>query len=198
MQWMIKGIRLLLKIVIISLLCNVITIGTTAVVVDRYIQAVLHQFHIPFEPPPLTLASILTHVRGSHTEKNTNFTSPQLSNKTLPVMGAVKEDQHSITEEKIILPPEQLFEHKNKLSKTKKEQVFTTLIKKLPQEAWQRISILMEGGLTASEIIEAEQILATYLNDKEYKQMHAWIMGQTKTEQVTNNQEKSNHSSVTP
>ncbi|MMZ69321.1 hypothetical protein D1872_321400 [compost metagenome] len=42
------------------------------------------------------------------------------------------------------------------------------LMAKLPQEEMQRITELMEDGLTEKELIEIEQILSKHLNKTEY------------------------------
>ncbi|AJY74864.1 hypothetical protein [Paenibacillus beijingensis] len=75
------------------------------------------------------------------------------------------------------LPPtasistEQLNEAKQQMSAADKETLFTLLMTKLPQDAWQTISGYMENGLTQEELSSTEQILAQYLSREEYEKM---------------------------
>lgn len=66
---------------------------------------------------------------------------------------------------------EQLNAAKNEMSEADKEQLFGTVMTKLPQTAWQQISKLMEDGLTAQEMTEVKQLLAQYLSRSEYDDM---------------------------
>jgi hypothetical protein len=44
-------------------------------------------------------------------------------------------------------------------------------MKKLPQDAWQRISVLLENGLTNEEMTEVQQLFAQHLDRSEYDSM---------------------------
>lgn len=238
-----RVMRVATTILIVGILSSVLTIGTTAIVVDRYIQTALDKFHIPIERKPLTLTSMWGVLLGSDIqtasiqnnspiEKNQGGSANNRSGDTertetngqqatqkgqepmeadrgtslpstgganegesgshmapdgsLPVMGGISSGQESKGREAIIVPPESISKSKEELPKEKKDQIFATLMKKLPQEDWQRISTLMEGGLTSSEVIEVEQILAKHLNDEEYKEMREWMVGESKTTDTTN------------
>lgn len=69
----------------------------------------------------------------------------------------------------LVMSPDQLTSTKEQLSSEDRQQLFTLLIDKLPQEAWQKISTYMEDGLTESELQDIQQIVAQYLNDEEYQ-----------------------------
>lgn len=240
-----RVMRVAMTILAVGILSSVLTIGTTAIVVDRYIQTALDKFQIPIERKPLTLTSMWGVLLGSevptasshnqrnapveknqdgsvsnnsgntdHTDNNgqqatqhgqgsmgadrgTSTPSTDRASKgesgshmapdgSLPVMGGISSGQESKGREAIIVPPESISKSKDELSKEKKDQIFATLMKKLPQEDWQRISTLMEGGLTSSEVIEVEQILAKHLNDDEYKEMREWMVGASKTTDTAN------------
>ncbi|MBG9734403.1 spore coat protein [Paenibacillus alvei] len=250
-----RVMRVAMTILVVGILSSLLTIGTTAIVVDRYIQTALDKFQIPVERKPLTLTSMWGVLLGSDTQtasiqNNTPIgkiqggtlnnssginertdnngqqatqkgqgskeedrgTSNPSTDKTnegesgshmapdgsLPVMGGISSGQESKGREAIIVPPESISKSKEELSKEKKDQIFATLMKKLPQEDWQRISTLMEGGLTSSEVIEVEQILAKHLNDEEYKEMREWMVGESKTTDTANTKESKNEGTGTP
>ncbi|GGF94046.1 hypothetical protein [Paenibacillus abyssi] len=73
--------------------------------------------------------------------------------------------------EETIVSEEELSEAKEQWSEEDKQQMFSLLMSKLPQEAWQNISAYMEDGLTESELQDVQQIVARYLNDEEYKHL---------------------------
>lgn len=64
MRMTLRIIRLIAIIVTVSVLSGFITIATTAVVVDRYIQSALNTFQIPIERPSLTLATMWGELFG--------------------------------------------------------------------------------------------------------------------------------------
>jgi len=86
--------------------------------------------------------------------------------------GAVREDGKSdAMKDGLAITTEQLNEAKNNMSSEDKEKLFTVMMEKLPQDAWQQISKLLEGGLTSDEMTDVQQIIAQYLNRDEYNQM---------------------------
>ncbi|MCM3288983.1 spore coat protein [Paenibacillus sp. MER 180] len=247
-----RVMRLAMTILVVGILSSLLTVGTTAIVVDRYIQTALNNFHIPIERKPLTLTSMwgvllgsdvqtasqsnnkstgtsqngITGNSGNHTERITTNSQESGLNRNgqgttetngggttgspsaggnesergstptpdgaLPVMGGIISGQESKGREAIIVPPDAIAKSKEELSKEKKDQIFATLMKKLPQEDWQRISTLMEGGLTSSEVMEVEQILAKHLNDEEFKEMREWMVGETKAKDTASTTDGSN------
>ncbi|QAY67520.1 hypothetical protein [Paenibacillus protaetiae] len=60
---------------------------------------------------------------------------------------------------------------RNEMSTEDKNRLFSLLMNKLPQDAWQSISAYVENGLTDEELSQVEQIMAQYLDKDEYKQM---------------------------
>ncbi|QHW32222.1 hypothetical protein GZH47_16375 [Paenibacillus rhizovicinus] len=60
---------------------------------------------------------------------------------------------------------------KSQISQADKDQLFNVMIKKLPVDAWQQISKLMEDGLTTEEMTQVNQLMAQYLDRDEYDQM---------------------------
>ncbi|MCM3340983.1 spore coat protein [Paenibacillus sp. MER TA 81-3] len=226
MRWTMRVVRMVITILMVSLISSLLTVGTTAIVVDQYIQTALNTFHIPLERKPLTLTSMWGVLLGSgaatdptkasgsvtggvqpagergdagdtesgeaggagggsstgnQSKPDPNAAAGEPSDGALPVMGGISSGQEARQQERVVVPPDVLSKNKDDMSKTKKEELFTALMKKLPQEEWQHLSTLMEDGLTSSELTEVEQILAKHLNDEEYKQMREWLVGESGT-----------------
>ncbi|TVX89791.1 spore coat protein [Paenibacillus agilis] len=285
MRFFIRWLRMLAAFIVISVITSLLTIGTTALVVDQYLQTTIQQFQLPIDKKPLTAMSLwgslwsgaqsespvdrIDDTRGTalqseqspnHTvtqtpqgatrdqetgQSNTNGTdragasgnngtngtnsndrsgsadevgtnggrsstggsiaSPSgesrpggsspgqegsASDDALPVWGgSINESAQSGN--RVLVTPEDIVEGKDKLTEQTKEKLFSTLMKKLPADDWQRISTLMEEGLTAAELIEMEQILAKHLNDEEYKQMREILTGSSKQNQQAQANESS-------
>ncbi|WGU93355.1 spore coat protein [Paenibacillus dendritiformis] len=197
MRMTLRIIRLIAIIVTVSVLSGFITIATTAVVVDRYIQAALNTFQIPIERPSLTLTTMWGELfgGGGKAQPDNSKETPQApaagkkasdppqeepGDGALPVMGGISSAE-AAERERVVISPDALSRNKEEIPPSDKELLFATLMKKLPQEEMQRLSTLMEDGLTAAELTEAEQILAKYLNDEEYGQMLDWLKGKPDT-----------------
>lgn len=200
MRMTLRIIRLIAIILTVSVLSGFITIATTAVVVDRYIQSALNTFQIPIERPSLTLTTMWGELfgGGGKAQPDNSKETPQSpqapaagkkasdppkeepGDGALPVMGGISSAE-AAERERVVISPDALSRNKEEIPTSDKEHLFATLMKKLPQEEMQRLSILMEDGLTAAELTEAEQILAKYLNDEEYGQMLEWLKGKPET-----------------
>ncbi|MGG4397325.1 spore coat protein [Paenibacillus thiaminolyticus] len=196
MRMTLRIFRLIAIIVTVSVLSGFITIATTAVVVDRYIQSALNTFQIPIERPSLTLTTMWGELFGGGgkaqpdniKQKPQTPQAPAAGKETsappqeepgdgaLPVMGGISSAE-AAERERVVISPDALTRNKEEIPASGKEQLFAALMKKLPQEEMQRLSTLMEDGLTAAELTEAEQILAKYLNDEEYGQILEWLKG---------------------
>jgi len=66
---------------------------------------------------------------------------------------------------------EELLEAKSRLTEDERNRLFAILVGKVPQEEWQRISELAEGGLTAEELLQVQQIVAAHLDREEYDEL---------------------------
>lgn len=71
----------------------------------------------------------------------------------------------------VAITTDELSEVKEGMSQSDKEQLFNVMMKKLPQEVWQHISGLMEGGLTNAELTDVQQLIAQHLDKEEYDRM---------------------------
>jgi hypothetical protein len=70
-----------------------------------------------------------------------------------------------------VVSTEDLLEAKSRLTDDERNRLFAILVGKVPQEEWQRISEFTEGGLTADELLQVQQIVATYLDRGEYDEL---------------------------
>lgn len=178
MNWIVKMVRTIALIAAAGIISSLLTIGTTALVVDHYIQSALQQFNVPLKREPLTALSLWGalwngNIQANGTpsvEEDTPIT--QEEDDALPVWGSVSNDAQGVTnQDEVIITPDALSNQKDQLPADQKDEIFRTLLQKLPQEDWQRISTLMEDGLTSAELTEVQQLLAKHLNDEEYKSM---------------------------
>ncbi|MBD8497869.1 spore coat protein [Paenibacillus arenosi] len=247
MRFFIRWLRMLAAFIVISVITSLLTIGTTALVVDQYLQTTIQQFQLPIEKKPLTAMSLwsslwngakLEQPIGDIETRENAQSNEQPPNRAKAQQGIMREQQlpggrsgneaeapntsgagaqngstsdadaampvwgGSMNESaesgnRVLVTPEAIVEGKDKLTEQTKEKLFSTLMKKLPADDWQRISTLMEEGLTATELIEMEQILAKHLNDEEYKQMREILTGSSKqTQQAQANEGSTNNSST--
>lgn len=70
-----------------------------------------------------------------------------------------------------VISREELANARGQLSSQDKEQLFSLLITKIPQEDLQKISLYVEDGLTESELKEIEQMIAMHVSDDEYDKL---------------------------
>lgn len=198
MKWLIRTGKTIAIIAVTAVISSMLTIGTTAIVVDRYIQSALDQFRIPIDREPLTAMNLWSMLLGKentkagHSSTSDSSSTDSLDEEgkveastdgqddSLPVWGNVSNgsEEEGAGPDELVMTPEEWTKNKDQLPQDAKNEIFSTLMKKLPQEDWQRISVLMEDGLTSTELTEVEQILAKHLNDEEYKQMKEMLTGE--------------------
>lgn len=186
MNWIMKMIRTIALIAAASIISSLLTIGTTALVVDHYIQSALQQFNVPLKREPLTALSLWgalwngnTQISGTPSVNDQTPVPQPEEDDALPVWGSVSGDAQGVTDrDEVVITPDILSSQKDQLPADEKDEIFRTLLQKLPQEDWQRISTLMEDGLTSAELTEVQQLLAKHLNDEEYKSMLSILSSQ--------------------
>lgn len=76
---------------------------------------------------------------------------------------------------RVVVSGEDFTKKKEQLSDEDKNKIFNLLVTRIPQDEMQRISRLMEDGITASELKEIEQVLQKYLKQDEYNQLLGMI-----------------------
>ncbi|AZN38847.1 hypothetical protein [Paenibacillus albus] len=75
------------------------------------------------------------------------------------------------SKDEVAMTTDQLNQAKSQISDADKEKLFSVMMQKLPQDAWQTISKLMEDGLTDSEMTQVQQLMAQHLDRNEYDEM---------------------------
>lgn len=91
--------------------------------------------------------------------------------EALPVFG----QQHMSEEESrgILISADELYRKKEEISNEDKMNIFSILVAKLPQEELQKMSEEFEDGLTAAELEQMKQVIATYLQQNEMERLAA-------------------------
>lgn len=110
-------------------------------------------------------------ISGPESSGGDGDTEEEVPEGSVPVMGGIAGDSAGAQDQQVLVTPDDLVAKKDELSDSEKEEVFATLMSKLPQEEMQRMSELIEGGLTETEMIEIEQILSKHLSKEEYAKM---------------------------
>ncbi|MBB3110891.1 hypothetical protein FHS18_002958 [Paenibacillus phyllosphaerae] len=89
--------------------------------------------------------------------------------------GATADDGASALDEAseggVAMSTEEINAAKSQISDADKAELFNVMMTKLPQEAWQNISTMMEEGLTEVEMTDVQQLIAQYLSREEYDRM---------------------------
>ncbi|MCD1261827.1 hypothetical protein B5M42_023815 [Paenibacillus athensensis] len=85
------------------------------------------------------------------------------------VMGQVHDDEAQQRE--LVMSTEAFAKKKEQLTSEDKMKIFSLVVAKLPQNEVQRLSALLEDGITAEELKEVDQTLHSYLTADEYKQL---------------------------
>lgn len=192
MKWIGWILRLMVTIVMVS----VLTVLTTGYVVHSYIQSILGSYNIALGEQAPTFSGMVKGMFGytagedkdsnqvsvstpnssieqSHEDKQEEMETeaPDVPEDALPVMGGVASEAVDQQDQQVLVTPDDLVAKKDELTDKEKEEVFTILMSKLPQAEMQKLTEVMEGGLTETEMIEIEQILSKYLDKSEYAKM---------------------------
>lgn len=192
MKWIGWMLRLMVTIVMVS----VLTIMTTGYVVHSYIQSILSSYNISLGEQVPTFSGMVKGMLGytagedkesnqisastpysnsgqsqENEQKQIETEAPDVPEDALPVMGEMSSEAVDQQDQKVLVTPDDLVAKKDELTDKDKEEVFTILMSKLPQAEMQKLTEVMEGGLTETEMIEIEQILSKYLDKSEYAKM---------------------------
>jgi len=184
-----KIVKRALGVLLITVLASSLSVLTTGIVVNAYIQSVLASFDIKLDSPVNGLSGIVKSLTGMNNpskDSSTTLTDPQ-DEKTskptedkpiedaLPVMGQVQQETEKAgsqsggaLDQQLVMTPEAMSDLKNNLPSGEKENIFNILMTKVPQEEMQKISIAMENGLTEDEVKEIQQIISKYVDQEEY------------------------------
>lgn len=83
----------------------------------------------------------------------------------LPVFGQV------ILPDALVMSAEQFNDRRKNLTETDKRDMFALFFNKLPQEELQRLSLLLEDGITADEADTIMEVMTTYLEQNEVNRL---------------------------
>ncbi|MHA0857541.1 hypothetical protein ACH8E3_11720 [Paenibacillus sp. CMAA1364] len=176
------------KILLTVVLVSILTIFTTGYIVNTYLKSMLESFNIQLPSGSLTMGSILQGMMGIVSkdekvpQKDQSTIEPDEVEDTedqeapvgaLPVMGeSYTEEAGSIDQDtQVIITPDEMVRKKDGLIDKDKEEIFTILMTKVPQDKIQEITVAMENGLTEQELKNVEAILSKYLNKDEYDKL---------------------------
>lgn len=119
------------------------------------------------EEPPLSIE----FGAGSGTKANSGATAADGASSSrgdgVPGVG----EQELGGSDPLVLSADELVQTKGQISAEDKQKMFAIIAERLPQQAWQTISVYMEDGLTESELQDIQQIVAQHLNDEEYQSL---------------------------
>ncbi|WP_160035563.1 hypothetical protein [Paenibacillus sp. An7] len=189
------------KIVITVMLVSTLTLLTTGLIVQSYVESLLSSFNIAWEGQPTGLTSIFQGALGmnsSNTNENTSEKSTEEQKKT-PDRAANKQSSNSPesssggkdsapdlaevpdegtdnpeeTKDPVVMSPDDVAKYKDTIPNEEKTEVFDLLMNKIPTDEMQLIASNMENGITEQELQDMEQVIAKYLTEEEYKQLMA-------------------------
>ncbi len=190
-----KIVKRALGICLIVVLASALSILTTGVVVNAYIQSVLASFDIKLGSSAPGLGGMMKSIIGMENTKGTTSSSEEqdkgspsetsspksedavdekVPEDAVPAMGqastdsAASDQSESSLDQQLVMTPEALGDLKNNLPSDEKVNIFNILMSKLPQDEMQKISTAMEDGLTEDEVKELQQVIAKYVDPEEY------------------------------
>ena len=184
------------KIVITVMLVSTLTLLTTGLIVQSYVESLLSSFNIAWEGQPTGLTSIFQGALGMNSSNTSESTEEQ---KKTPDSAVEKQSSNSPesssggkdsspdlaespdegtenpeeTKDPVVMSPDDMAEYKDTIPNEEKTEVFDLLMNKIPTDEMQLIASNMENGITEQELQDMEQVIAKYLTEDEYKQLMA-------------------------
>jgi hypothetical protein len=73
----------------------------------------------------------------------------------------------------LVMSAQEFNEKRKKLTTKDKSEIFSIVITKLPQKELQKMSLLLEDGITEEELNDLESVMAAYLGQKEIEKLLA-------------------------
>lgn len=163
-----KWKRWLIKCAYLSCITILASSYTTKTIGTMYIEELNKEYHI-------SLPTNSFHVSGvSDDVDKPKFGSTPITNnshKTTsnPTFLNLTNNQKNSNNE--FLTPEKLVEIKQHMSSDDKLKIYSLITSKIPQGEIQKISSLVENGLTKEKLIEIQKILNQNLNEQEYSEL---------------------------
>jgi len=107
------------------------------------------------------------------TNRQTGETPPggeQEDVQAVPVFGSAALSRFG---DALVMSEEEFNEKRKRLSDDDKMEIFSIMMARLPQEELQRMSLLLEEGITAAEAAEIEEVIYAYLQQDEVARLLA-------------------------
>lgn len=188
------------KMVITVILVSTLTMLTTGLIVQSYVNSLLASFNIAWEGQPSGLTSFFQGALGMNSSNKAESTNQQKEaaddnaaanqvdhsqgssgkgNDSAPDLagspdqGIENSEDPENPEDPVIMSPDDMAEYKNTIPNKEKTEVFDLLMNKVPTDEMQLIANNMENGITEQELQDMEQVIAKYLTEEEYKQLMA-------------------------
>ncbi len=173
--------------IVVSMLVTSVSLATTWVVVNTYIQQVIRSMGVEGMMRPVSMSEMMASLFSDHNE-NQNTPAPEQTVETpiqsneppegeplenvLPVIGQLNPSVVSeVDDTEILFSADELNEKKTNLTAQDRMEIFTLLSKKVPPEEVEKLSILLESGITTEELRQVSHILRAYLSEAEYLQL---------------------------
>ena len=183
------------KMIITVILVSTLTLLTTGLIVQSYVNSLLASFNIAWEGQPAGLSSIFQGALGMNPSNTSGSTDSQKEtsdeneaaeqndnsaggsgengNDSAPDLVEGPNEGAENSEDPVIMSPDDMAEMKNTIPNEEKTEVFDLLMNKIPTDEMQVIASTMENGITEQELQDMEQVIAKYLTEDEYKQLMA-------------------------
>ncbi|MEX2415516.1 MAG: hypothetical protein WD424_05180 [Paenibacillaceae bacterium] len=189
------------KLLISVLLISFLSVFTTAYIVDLYINRFLEQWNVADTLKPTVDAedyvSKLINPSRIWTQDdspsptsiqedevlNEDHTATEEDDPGLPVFnpeqvtGMEQEDAQSPAssdlKDTVVMSAQEFNEKRKKLTNQDKSAIFAIVITKLPQKELQKMSLLLEDGITEEELGNLEDVMNAYLEQEEVTKLLA-------------------------
>lgn len=181
------------RIVATIIIASLLSIWTTSYIITSYVKQLLAQYELPVEVEHVALTDVIQSLwTTKHVEQPTDRITDEQDNvnniedieDNMVIIDPDEPTDDALwnqPSEEVIAPIEQdeapviaiedVDQIKETMTAEDKEQMFQLLMSKLPTDAWQMISTYMEDGLTESELLEVQQVMALHMSKEEYKQL---------------------------
>lgn len=189
------------KLLISVLLISFLSIFTTAYIVDLYINRFLEQWNMADTLKPSMDAEdyVSKLVNPSQLLNQDDSTSPssiqeedvkedQIVTEDDPGLPVFNQEEVSELEQEnaqpanqpptssdlkgtLVMSAQEFNEKRKKLTNQDKTAIFSIVMTKLPQEELQKMSLLLEDGITEEELGDLEDVMNAYLEQEEVTQL---------------------------
>lgn len=179
------------KLLFTTLFVCILSVTVTFFMVNMYAQQMLKSMGMDTDDTNLTFSNFLSQLSG---QENTikkegqvieaqddkvqgNIPPKEVKDDAVEVWSqqstSTQEQAKEVDKKEIVITLEEFNKTKDLLSDEDKMSVFSIVVSKIPPKEIQKLSLLMEDGITQEELDEIEKIIGIYLNEDEYDQMLA-------------------------